>query len=121
MKSRCENPAHNRFHTYGARGITVDASWQTFGNFYLDMFSTWQKGKQIDRIDVNKGYSKENCRWVTRAENAQNRTNNRLTREQADEIRRRYLPGTANQEKLAAEFGVSSRMVRYIGDGKAWK
>ena len=30
-------------------------------------------GLQIDRINNDKGYSLENCRWVTAAQNAKNR------------------------------------------------
>jgi hypothetical protein len=44
--------------------------------FKKDMFPKYKIGLQIDRIDNNKGYEKDNCRWVTPKENARNRRNN---------------------------------------------
>ena len=40
------------------------------------MFPSYQEGLYIDRIDNDKGYSPDNCRWVTNKENNRNRTNN---------------------------------------------
>ena len=120
MLARCQKPNNNRYKTYGERGIQVSAEWQQFSNFYRDMFSTWKQGLQLDRIDLHRGYSKENCQWLSPKENAQKRTSSKLTAEQAAEIKKRYAPGAAYQEQLAKEFGVSGRMIRYIGSGDAW-
>ena len=38
----------------------------------------WAKGLTLDRIDNNKGYSPDNCRWVTRLQQCYNKTNNIL-------------------------------------------
>jgi hypothetical protein len=119
MNSRCTDPNNNRYKNYGARGIKV--LWVTYREYERDMFSSWQEGLQIDRIDVNGDYSKENCRWVTAAQNAQNRTNSKLNLAQVAEIKKRFGAGAAYQESLAKEFGVSSRMIRYIGAGGAWR
>ena len=121
MLSRCNNPFNNRYKTYGARGITVCNDWHVFSNFYTDMFASWKPGLQIDRIDNDKGYSKENCRWATPAENSRNRTNSKLTQEQATFIREKNPRSMLDQAALAKQFGVSTRMIRYIRDGKAWQ
>lgn len=71
MKRRC-NDKNNM--TYGGRGISYDESWEDFINFYNDMHEGFDESLELDRIDVEKDYSKENCRWVTHSENNYNKT-----------------------------------------------
>lgn len=78
MKSRCNNPNDLSFHNYGGRGIKVCESWdKSFSSFLSDMGNR-PKGYDIDRIDNSKGYSPENCRWVTRRENLRNTRHTRM-------------------------------------------
>lgn len=72
MKSRCDDPTRANYRYYGGRGITYCARWQDFAAFYTDM-GECPEGKELDRIDNNGDYTPENCRWVTHAENMQNR------------------------------------------------
>lgn len=74
MIQRSTNDNNDRFHQYKGRGITVDESWLDFTNFYKDMGKR-PKGKSLDRIDNNKGYSKNNCKWSTPSEQINNRSN----------------------------------------------
>lgn len=79
MRSRCNNPNNLSYEHYGARGISVCKEWnEDFSAFWADMGSTYFDGAQIDRIDNDKGYSKENCRWTTPKVNSRNRRNNRF-------------------------------------------
>lgn len=72
LKNRCLNKKNAQFKDYGGRGITVCARWMEFINFYEDMGKS-PDGSEIDRIDNNLGYSKENCRWTSKKQNARNR------------------------------------------------
>ena len=73
MLSRCYNPNTWNYERYGGRGITVCDEWFKFEGFYKDMGNKPFKGAEIDRIDNSKGYSKDNCCWVTRQHNTRNR------------------------------------------------
>lgn len=75
MIQRCGNPNHKQFCDYGGRGIRVCDEWMKFENFYRDM-GNCPSGKQIDRVDNDKGYCKENCHWASGSENCRNRRNN---------------------------------------------
>jgi hypothetical protein len=66
MIDRCYNSDGSHWDDYGGRGIKVCRSWlgrRGIDNFMSDM-GPRPKGKTLDRVDVNKGYSRSNCRWA---------------------------------------------------------
>lgn len=73
MKSRCKNKKSISYERYGARGISYCESWEYFSNFIKDMGSRPSSKHQIDRINNNGNYCKENCRWVLPIKNSSNR------------------------------------------------
>lgn len=74
MKDRASNPRNSRHADYTSRGITIeDDRWLQFENFILDMGKAPSELHSLDRIDNNKGYCKENCRWVTASVQMSNR------------------------------------------------
>lgn len=86
IKSRCYNKNFKQYKDYGGRGITVCDEW--LGENGLKNFAEWAykngydenapRGKcTIDRINNNKGYSPDNCRFVDMKEQAKNKRNSK--------------------------------------------
>lgn len=76
MMRRCYTTTSKDFHRYGGRGIKVYTNWHDVKTFVTWCKSNgWQEGLQLDRINNNLGYYPENCRFVTRKTNMNNRSN----------------------------------------------
>lgn len=71
MKTRC------RYQNYKSKGIVVCKEWQTFEPFYKwAMENGYSDDLTIDRRDNDGNYCPENCRWVTRKVQNNNKGNN---------------------------------------------
>ena len=76
MLDRCANQNHTSYKNYGGRGITVCRRWRkSFAAFMADMGLRPTPKHSLDRIDNDKGYFKDNCRWATKQEQANNQRN----------------------------------------------
>lgn len=113
IKARCQNPKNTSYKNYGGRGITICEEW--LGENGLKNFAQWayengydenaEKGKcTIDRIDNNKGYYPENCRWVDLHVQANNKRNNVLIT---------YNGRTQTLEQWCKELNLSRSMVKH--------
>ena len=105
MKSRCLYKSHARFKDYGGRGITVCNEWiHDFQTFYdWSMANGYAENLTIDRINNDKGYSPDNCRWVTIKEQENNkRSNHKIT----------YKGETHNIKEWADILEINHRVIR---------
>lgn len=107
MHQRCENPNDDKYKWYGAEGKSVCPEWCGTEGFVRFMEWSYENGYAddltIDRIDGDKGYSPDNCRWVTQKEQALNTRRNR-----------RFVVNGENLtvKELAEKYGVSEGKVR---------
>jgi hypothetical protein len=73
MKSRCLNPNDKSYNNYGGRGIKVCKTWQeSFVSFIDDMGWRPNNKYSIERIDYNKDYCPDNCKWILKSEQTKN-------------------------------------------------
>lgn len=78
LNRRCYNPKRRDFRHYGGRGISVCEDWNKYNpdgfiNFLKDMEDSYIEGLEIDRINNDGNYCKENCKWSTRSEQVINK------------------------------------------------
>lgn len=121
IKTRCDNSRSTQYPWYGGRGIGYDERWKAFINFYNDMWDLWRPSLELDRIDTNLDYSKENCRWTTHKENCRNRRTTKLDQNKANEIRRLYYEERKTQEEIAKQFNVDQARISDVLTFKAWR
>lgn len=85
MRYRTTKPNYNEWYLYGGRGINSNY-YEDFMVFYYELFESYvdhvkefgEKDTSLDRIDVNGNYEKDNVRWATLKEQANNRRNNKF-------------------------------------------
>jgi len=78
MWQRTGDVNHPSYDQYGGRGVSVCAEWGDFACFFADMGPRPSSAHSLDRIDNNAGYCRENCRWATKVEQANNMRSNRF-------------------------------------------
>lgn len=119
MLARCRYAARDKSNKHIGRGITVCSRWaNSFDNFLADMGER-PSGTTLDRVDNDKDYTPENCRWATPTEQARNRRNAKLTLETATEVALARLQGEP-AKAIAERYGISESLPREIVRGRTW-
>jgi len=80
MRSRCCNPSDKNYARYGGRGIEICQEWLATPSLFEDwsLENGYENDLTIDRIEVDLGYTPDNCRWVRFEENAKYKSTTRL-------------------------------------------
>ena len=79
MRNRCKNESNASYKWYGAKGIDVCSEWDNYGIFeQWAIDNGYNDTLTIDRIDYEKDYCPNNCRWTTWKEQENNRCNNHV-------------------------------------------
>lgn len=105
MKSRCNNSQSADYAYYGGRGISYCKEWNSF-----DCFEKWalengyDDNLTIERIDVNKDYSPENCTWITLSDQQGNKRNS---------LRVIYKDKSIPVARIASAFGIDEKSLVY--------
>ena len=104
MKQRCETSKQEKFiRDYQNRGIKVCKEWHDFSVFQKwALENGYKENLSIDRIDNNKGYFPENCRWVDNLIQANNKRNNHFLT---------YNNKTQSIEQWARELGIKGSTI----------
>lgn len=117
MIERCHNKNNTKYSDYGGRGITVCSEWRE--NY--DTFRTWaikngydenksRKEQSIDRIDNDKGYSPDNCRWTSMNVQRANQRPHREHKKNATVVLNGVM---VTKREICAEYGISVEMFDY--------
>lgn len=72
MRQRCLDPRHEKYASYGGRGVKIHAEWDSYEIFLKDMGER-PEGKTLDRVDPYGNYEPSNCRWATAKRQARNK------------------------------------------------
>lgn len=108
MRQRCLDPKCKSYPRYGGRGITICSEWDNY-----NLFESWaieakfNPELELDRKDNSKGYSPDNCRWVTKANNCNNR-------DKKEGCFSEYIGVSKNGSKWQAYLYIQRKLV-YIG------
>jgi hypothetical protein len=98
MRRRCLKNNFSQWKDYGGREIRICDRWVNDYDAFVEDMGLRQPGMTLERVDNDKGYSKDNCCWATRT--VQNRNNRR----------NRYLEYQGQRKLLtdwAADLGIA--------------
>ena len=112
--SRCTEPANSSYKDYGGRGIIICTEWkEEFLQFVEDM-GPRPEGYSVERKDNEKGYSKDNCKWATAAEQANNQRKNSVALTDQELVDIYYADRSLPAKYIADAYRVTPKTVLNI-------
>lgn len=123
MRDRCNRTSNQDYKYYGGKGIKLEPIWDEYINFKewsLKNGYIRYRNLQIDRIDGDKNYGSDNCRWVTPKVNQRNRKIVILNEEKVSKIKKFFKLGLSNVF-IASLNGTSYSAISDIKINKTWK
>lgn len=123
MKRRCCNKKRNAYSIYGGKGIIVCDEWiNSYPNFKRwALENGYNDNLTIDREKSYKNYCPENCRWVTRENNARFKSSTKLNWDKTRRIRSLYENVKVTQETLSKIFNVKRCTISDVLRNKSWR
>ena len=124
MKYRCNTSTSDAYHNYGGRGISVCDEWNGENGFLAFKKWAYENGYNdtltIDRIDSDRGYCPENCRWIPKSLNTSLANRSMRTQHRRSDMGTYYVikkDGTYvefdNAAAYARENGLNGNSIRY--------
>lgn len=114
IKARCNSPKDKAYYMYGGRGIKLSSEWEDFQTFYKDIMELgYREGLEIDRIDNDKGYSKENCQLLTPDENKLKQKAINLTPMDIHFIRSSYFDWERDRQYFSCSDNVLNNILNH--------
>lgn len=123
MRRRCYDQHADSYKYYGEKGIEICDEWlYSFESFYeWSLNNGYSDDLTIDRINNNKSYSPNNCRWVSMKQQDNNRSNTiyitfkgicKSLPEWADELQ---IPQYVIRNRLNRNWSVEDALTRKVG------
>ena len=80
MKTRCYNKNDKDYKFYGKKGIKICDEWINDPSLFEEwsLSNGYADNLTIDRIDSNKNYCPENCRWICAKDNNKYKSNTNI-------------------------------------------
>ena len=124
MQIRCLDQNSKDYPNYGGRGILICDRWlgdNGLIHFIEDMGMKPFSDASLERVDVNKGYSKDNCTWIKVSHQSKNRNYNKIKdKVHADRIREEYKNTTISMGQLAKKNNCSTTTISKLISNQSW-
>lgn len=121
IKKRCYQKNCIAYIYYGARGIKMCDEWLNNATSFFEwsIHNGYKEGLTIDKINNDKDYSPNNCRWINQMMQSRNRKSNKLSAELVCFIRKEKK--TMSYNELAKKYDTTSQTIYNAVKGRTWK